>query len=143
MDWRWSVGGSRALVEALDKAGDSLYADCLRFYGVDLRDLFSESTPLSPRRALVLVQGLPSRSVSSAVLAGSPDAAEWGVDTYLLASAVNALRETVFVLCKANSKRSSKIPSPKFIPLPGVKAKQEENNFIKMARATYARLRGE
>lgn len=103
-------GGSRSLLELVERHGEAVEADFQRFYRVPLADLAAGR--LSWRRFGVLVRHLPLDS--STALAVNGAAGAWGINEHLLAATVDALRV-------ANWQRAgdkTKAP-PKPIPRPG------------------------
>ena len=87
-------------------------ADLLRFYRVDLADLFTGR--LTWRRLRVLIAGLPPEAATVRALLG--DAAHWGVSDYLLALIADLLN--VGNWQRGNPRKTSK---PKPIPRPGAR----------------------
>lgn len=137
MDGGFRGGGSRALLSAFDKAGGHLYADVLRFYGVDLADLFSEVDPLPPKRAMALIEGLPADSQSACLLRGEPESAGWANNTYLLLSLLNAVHQNTWLLQAVNSRK--RIPPFKPIAGPGAERRKKAsgNSFMRMAKRAW------
>lgn len=85
-------------------------ADLLRYYGVDLLDLYRGV--LSVRRLGVLVRGLPPQSAT--VQAAEPDT-RWSLTDHLLAAVVDELRLGNWLQSKdghANRNRPQPIPRP-------------------------------
>lgn len=137
MDGYLPGGGSRALLRALDQAGTHLYADLLRVYGVDLRDLFSEDPP-SPKWILGLIEGLPTESRTSAILREAEDSYGWSTTEYLLAALINSVREGTFVNMQVRTKKKLKPIEP--VAVPGLEKKDKPvNNFVRMAQMQLAK----
>lgn len=90
-------------------------ADLLRHYRIDLhRDLGTER--LTFRRLSVLLSHLPRDSSFVRAVAG--EAARWGDLEHLVASVIDALQGTNYLLtAQAAGKRKVKVPRP--IPRPG------------------------
>lgn len=107
----------------------------LRYYGVDLVDLFDEVDPLLPSRVLVLIYGLPTESRSIARISGNPDSEGWGVGEYLLASTVNAVREGTYTNIQVRTKKKIKPPEDVKVPGVGEVKKSRPNRFALMAQA--------
>lgn len=115
-----------------------MYADLLREYGVDLRELFSEVDPLTPRRALALIENLPTSSRTFALWNDSPESYGWGTQEYLLAGVIDSVREGTFTNIQVRSKKKIQPFEP--FPTPGVQKKKKEkpvNAFIAMAQAEF------
>lgn len=96
-----AAGGSRQLVQLIDDHGPAVLADLLRYYGVDLRDLWRDGTDLTPRYVFWLVEHLPADSATYAAMKGGAEYRPWTIETYLLAQAVN-------LLAGANHQRAGK-----------------------------------
>jgi len=96
-----SAGGSRQLVQLIDDHGPAVLADLLRYYGVDLRDLWRDGCDLTPRYVFWLVEHLPADSATYAAMKGGPEFRPWTIDTYLIAQIVN-------MLAVANHQRAGK-----------------------------------
>lgn len=111
-----------------------MYADLLRFYGVDLQGLFYDPPEVDPKRAMALVEGLPQDSRTMARLRGAPDSAGWDTNSYLLASLIDVVRENTFVNMQVRTKKRLK-PFEQ-VPVPGVKKKKKgpQNSFALMAQ---------
>lgn len=120
--------------------GGSLYSDLLRYYGVDLQDMLGSAPTLSPARVLALVENLPLESATSCFLRDTEDGVGWSVDSYLLAAAVDAVREGTFVNMQVRTKK--KLPKVERLSVPGVvKESKQVNSFVKMAQAQLAKSR--
>lgn len=121
MDGRVPVGGSRALAGLIDKHGEAILADLLLYYGVDLRDLFSENS-LSPRYVLTLILHLPTDGAFYASRRGGQEFRGWDVDRYALVSLVNAQRAGNHILLMANrDPKRAKPVAPEPFPTPDEK----------------------
>lgn len=123
----------------MEEVGDScLYSDLLRFYGVDLSELFVDTASLSPRRVLWMVEGLPMESRTSAVLRKSPDSTGWTTSDYLTANVIDAVRENTFVNMQVRTKKRLK-PFAR-TPIPGgeKEAPKKQNSFVAMAQKQFA-----
>lgn len=145
MDGANTVGGSRGLLRVIEKAGSSVHADLLRFYGVDLADLVRESPLLSPATVLGLVENLPMESATSCKLRDTPDGVGWGVHEFLTAGVIDAVRENTFSSLQMNSEKKLTPPDP--VRLPGSevesKKKSKANAFVRMAQKKLAQSRGD
>lgn len=64
------AGGSGALADLVDRYGEGLRADFVRFYGRDLIDYLMGRR--SPGEALVLINALPPSSVTKAMMRADP-----------------------------------------------------------------------
>lgn len=87
--------------------GEALEADFHRFYQLDLADLWRGS--LSPRKAAVLAVHLPPEA---AIYRQGPDDRLWSLETQMLASIIDLIRQTQFAWANA------KVP-PEPLPRPG------------------------
>lgn len=111
----------------------------LRIYGVDLRDLVSDEGGLSPRRALVLIEGLPYGCRSWAHIQGDPELEGWDISTYMLAGLLDSVRENTFATVQIQSKKKLKPPEPIKIPGASAKPAKKPNLFAQMAAAQFNR----
>lgn len=127
--------GSLALAELIDRCGEQLLSDFFRYYGLDIRDVLTPGTRLTPRTALALIRQLPEGSATIAELRGGPQFNGWDTDRYLLTQLIDSVRENTWVLIAANSKKKPKHPEP--MPRPKVDAPKKKNQFAAMARAAY------
>lgn len=110
------AGGSRQLLQLIDEHGSAVLADLLRYYGVDIRDLW-RGGDLTPRYVLWLVEHLPADSATYAAMKGGPEHRAWTIETYLLGHAVN-------MLAVANHQRAGKRIRKMPIVPPKIKVKQ-------------------
>lgn len=119
MDWEVAAGGSRALAELIDKHGEAILANLLSEYGVDLRDLFSEENPLSPKYVLSLIIQLPTNGAFYASRRGGIQFRGWDPKMYALVAGVNALKVNNYILACANrDPKKPKPPLPEMFPTP-------------------------
>ena len=88
----------------------------MRFYGVDLLDLYRDPRRLTLRRLAVLVRGLPAESSTVRAL---HDEAAWTTTDYLLASVLDTLRQGNWLTVEVNKKKGTKNPQPDPVPRPG------------------------
>ncbi|ALF02166.1 tail assembly chaperone [Mycobacterium phage LadyBird] len=105
------LGGSRALAELIDKFGGALLADLRQYYQVDLRDLFRDEDPLTPRFVLVLVLCLPKDGAFYAARRGGMQYRGWDEDRYALADIYDAINAGNHLFMMANRDRTK--PKPK------------------------------
>lgn len=142
MDGDYPGGGSRGLLGVLDKAGGAVYSDLLLYYGVDMQGLFEDPPTLSPRRAMVLINGLPVSSQTSALARDTKEAIGWDINTYLLAALIDSVKENTFANVQVRTKK--KLTPPQRVPVPGVEEdkKKSPNNFIKMAQRFFNSQQG-
>lgn len=112
-----------------------LYADLLRYYGVDVVGLFVDPPELSPAQVLALIEGLPNGSKFMAQAGGVPDSAGWDTNSYMLASLIDAVRENTYANMQVRTKKKLKRPTP--VKVPGSKQPSSSNSFLKMAQAAY------
>lgn len=91
----------------------------LHYYQVDLRELFSEEAPLSPRWVMSLVLNLPSSGAFWASRRGGKQFRGWDVDRYALVSLVDAVRVNNYILTMVNrDPKKSKPKPPELFPTP-------------------------
>lgn len=113
MDGGDPAGGSADLAELVDKHGEVLVPDLQHYFGIDLRELFSEVPPFSPRWVLIHVKWLPIESATFASIRGGNEFRGWSQDRYMLTSVVNLLKLLIWVFTLAHSdpkKRKPKMP---------------------------------
>lgn len=119
MGWGVAVGGSRALAELIDRHGEAILSDLLLYYRVDLRDLFDEVSPLSPRYVLALIFNLPADGAFHASRQGGPQFRGWDAGRYALVALVNAQRANNHILMMVNrDPKRAKPKPPEFFPTP-------------------------
>lgn len=111
-----------------------MLSDFLRYYGLDIRDLFRGK--LSPKRALALVEGLPTDSAYAVSIRGGPEFDGWDRGTYVLADVFDALMTLTYVTIKANSDKPKAVKEPGKYPRPGTKTPSKPDILL-------SRLRGE
>ena len=112
MDVGYPVGGSRVLIELIDKHADAIIGDLLEYYNVDVRDLFREVPPFSPRYILNLVTQLPLGSAYVAEQRGGSEFRGWDHAMYAQVALINAVRTANFMFLCANSDPKKKKPEP-------------------------------
>ncbi|AGR46439.1 tail assembly chaperone [Mycobacterium phage Odin] len=105
------LGGSRVLAELIDKHGGAILCDLLQYFRVDLRDLFRDEDPLSPRFVLALVLCLPKDGAFYASRRGGQQYRGWDEDRYALADIYDAVQANTHMFLLAN--RDPKKPKPK------------------------------
>lgn len=110
-----------------------MLADFLRYYGLDLRDLFRGE--LSPKRALALVEGLPIDSAYAVAVRGVEHIG-WDRQAYILADVFDAVMTLTHVTIRANSDKPKAVKEPGTYPRPGQKKTKQPDILL-------ARLRGE
>lgn len=84
----------------------------LLYYRVDLRDLFSDVNPLSPRYVLSLILHLPNKGAFYASRRGGQQYRGWDEDRYALVSLVNAQRAGNYILTMVNRDPKRRPPEP-------------------------------
>lgn len=108
-----SAGGSNGLAKLIDQYGEQLNADFQSFYFLDFVKVMTPGSGYSPRRVLSMIRQLPPESRTVAALRGGDQFYGWGVDRYLLAAQVDAIRENTHAFISANSpKKRPKPPEP-------------------------------
>lgn len=139
------TGGSQQLAELIDKHGEVLIPDLKHHFGIDLRDLFSEVDPLSPRWVLLHVSGLPMGSAFVAELRGGPQFRGWDEGRYLQAGVLDAIRMLQYILVMANSDpKKSKPKPPQPYPLPDSRTKTKSDkpgSFAFIAKQRLAEIK--
>lgn len=131
------AGGSLRLAELIDQYGEHLVADLKRYYQIDLWDVLVDGSGLTPRKVLLYIRGLPAESATVAAMRGGPQFYGWGVEMYMLANLLDAVRENTYAtMMAAGPKKKPKPPEP--FQRPG-KEKKSSNLFVQMARAAYLR----
>lgn len=128
-------GGSLALVRYLEEHGGVVYAELLRYYGVDITGLVSDNPGVTPAQVLALVENLPLGSGLLSVSEELDDASGWDTNSYLLASLIDAVRENTFANMQVRTKK--RLQRPERVKVPGRREKPKPNNFMKMARAMF------
>ena len=122
MDGLYSGGGSRGLAELVDEFVEHLCADLLEVYGVDLRDLFHPTRPLTPLFLLALIRGLPDDCRFNAQRRGGQEFRGWDASRYAAVATVNAVRALQYTYVAAHSKSRPKPPEP--FPIPDAPARE-------------------
>jgi hypothetical protein len=123
----------------IEENGGAITADLLRFYGVDIRDLFKGT--LSPRYCLALVENLPieSATYSSHIAEGDRSAMGWDRNTYVMADLIDAINILHTTLVRANSNNPKKVKDPEPYERPGQKERvRKANTFNPFANALSA-----
>ncbi|BCP36362.1 hypothetical protein MINTMi198_17320 [Mycobacterium intracellulare M.i.198] len=147
MDRGHRSGGSLELARLIDEAGEDLIPDLKQYYGIDLRDLFSEDKPLSPRWALMHVLHLPIESAFVAQLRGGPEFRGWSPDRYMAARLIDLQAIQNWMFLSANRDPDSKAPEmPEPYPLPDdIKVKKQlkdkPGSFGFMAKTLLAKAK--
>lgn len=136
-----SAGGSAELARLIDRCGEALLADFLRYYYLDLRDVLVPGSGLTARRALALIRQLPPESATVAELRGGPEFRGWGPDRYLTARLIEAVEGHFHAFVSANSKKKPK--APERVDRPDFRAQQRKNGntFRAMAARRLAAAR--
>ena len=119
MDRRNATPGSRALAKLIDEHGEALIPDLRLYYGIDLRDLFSEDQPISPRWALMHANALPLESDTVAEQRGGQHFRGWDEGRYMLAQLIDATRLNTYAFALAHRDPDLREPDPpSMYPLP-------------------------
>ncbi|QLF84588.1 tail assembly chaperone [Mycobacterium phage Gail] len=129
------LGGSRVLASLIDKHGEAILSDLLHHYQLDLRLLWSEEAPLSPRYVLALIMQLPTDGAFYASRRGGIQFRGWDADRYALVAAVNALRANNHILTVVNrdpAKPKPKPPEPFPTPDSDTKSAPKPGSFAHM-----------
>lgn len=146
---RWgAVGGSTELARLIDGYGETLLPDLKHYYGIDLRDLFRDVDPLSPRFVLAHIKYLPIESAFVAERRGGQHFRGWSEDRYMQAAQINAQKAANWLFILANTdpkKRKPNMPEP--WPLPDGKFKKPDQpgsfGFIAKQHLAKAKKRKE
>ena len=129
------------LVAVVNEHHAAVEADLLRYYGVDLLDLYRGG--LSLRRLSVLLRALPRESATVQALDPS---LSWGVAEHLAASTVDALHSILWTYLAAyRGKGQSAPPRPERVPRPGDPPQVEERGKMSdksTVKAFFQRLGG-
>lgn len=121
-------GGSLELANLLDRFGETIVPDLKHHYGIDLRDLFSEVNPISPRWALIHVHNLPMGSSTMAEVRGGEQFRGWDLDRYMAARQIDAIAALRYILILANmDPKKRKPPAPEPFPTPDKPAKKQKD----------------
>ena len=129
------------LVAVVNEHHAAVEADLLRFYGVDLLDLYRGR--LSMRRLSVLLRALPREAATVQAL---DPALTWGVAEYLAANTVDTLQALLWTYLAAHrGKGQTPPPRPERTPRPGDAPEVEERGKMSdkhEVRAFFQRLGG-
>jgi hypothetical protein len=138
-----STGGSLELAELIDKYGEFLVPDLRRDFGIDLRDLFCDVDPLSPRFVLAHIHNLDYDSAFVAEVRGGQQFRGWDVGRYQMARVIDVLQVSNYLFILANSdpkKRKPKPPDP--YPIPDeIKRVDKPGSFAFIAKAHIAAVK--
>lgn len=144
---RYSTGGSTELARLIDGYGEFLIPDLKRYYGMDLRDLFLDDPPWSPRFVLAHIRNLDYGSAYVAEARGGQQYRGWDESRYIAAAEVNSIRTLIyaFILANMNSKKAKKPEAPRPWPLPDDKDKKKRQDkpgsFAFIARSHIAAVK--
>jgi hypothetical protein len=112
VDGKHPAGGSRELAYLIDEYGEILLPELKHYYGIDLRDLFRESWPLTPRFVLAHIANLPVGSAFNAARRGGQQFRGWDEDRYMTATLINSIRVLTHVLVMVNIDPKKSKPKP-------------------------------
>ncbi len=118
--------------------------DLLHYCRVDLRDLFKDEDPLSPRYVLALIMGLPTDGAFYASRRGGQQFRGWDVDRYALVAQVNAQRATNHIMMMVNRDPKKPKPAPPdYFPIPDEDkpSKPKPGSFAAIAASMMAAQR--
>lgn len=142
MDEGFPIGGSRLLAKLIDEHGEAILADLLHYYRVDLRDLFSETNPLSPRYVLALIVNMPEDSAFAASKSGGAEYRGWDSAQYTRAALVNAVNTSNYLTIMVNRDPKKAAPNPPDpFPTPGSTHRTKShapNSFAAIAASMIA-----
>ncbi len=128
--------GSIRLHELIEAHGGEVYADLLRYYGVDVHGILDGTLP--PRHALALVEYLPIDSATAVARRGGPEFSGWDRQAYLTADLIDAVLHLHHVTVAANSRK--KIASPAPYPRPKGRPAGEPDILLRRLRGEDAGL---
>jgi len=120
-------GGSLELARLIDEAGEYLIPDLQHYYGIDLRELFAEDKPLSPRWVLIHVLHLPVESAFVAQQRGGGMFRGWDEGRYMMARLIDLMSISNWMFLCANSDPDGRKPEmPEPYPMPdNIKMKKQ------------------
>lgn len=124
-----SAGGSAELARLIDRYGEILIPELKHYFGMDLRDLFLEVPPWSPRYVLIHIWWLPVESAFAAEVRGGAEFRGWDESRYMIASLINAIRTLQYLFVLANRdprKPKPAMPEPYAIPEKRVKRRWDK-----------------
>lgn len=126
MDGGSASGGSAQLAVLIDKYGEFLLPDLKHYYDIDLRDLFSEVRPLSPRFVLAHIKNLDYDSAFVAESRGGQHFRGWDEGRYMEAAKINLAKAAnyLFILANTDPKKSRPKP-PEAWPIPDAQEKKK------------------
>ena len=115
-------------------------------YGIDLRDLFSEVSPLSPGWVLCHIDHLTVESATVAEIRGGEQFRGWGADRYMTATLINAVEALRYITVLANSDpKKRKVEPPEPFPIPDGTSKRvrdsKPGSFAFIANSLMAKRR--
>lgn len=130
----------------IDEHGEILVPELRHYFGIDLRDLFLEDSPLSPDYVLIHIKYLPMESAFVAALRGGRQFRGWDEDRYQTAALINSIRALGHNFVLANSdpkKRKPQPPDPWPLPDDTTKTKPRDKpgSFAFIARDLAARAK--
>ncbi|MEU5878179.1 hypothetical protein [Spirillospora sp. NPDC047279] len=120
----------------MEKHGGEIYADLLRYYGVDVHAVFDGSLP--PRHALALVEYLPIESATAVARRGGAEFYGWDRQAYLTADLIDAVLHLHHVTLSSNAKNPKKVPTPDPYPRPKTKGPTEPDLLLRKLRGEGA-----
>lgn len=121
------TGGSLELATLIDEYGEILLPELKHHFGIDLRDLFNEVPPFSPRYILTHIMYLDFDSAFVAERRGGQMFRGWGVDRYMTAQLIDAVNALQYITILANRDPDKKAPDPpKPYPLPDTQLRKAQ-----------------
>lgn len=143
MDGGNPAGGSLELASLIDQYGETLLPELKHYFGIDIRELFSDNPPFSPRYVIAHIKWLPLGSAFVAETRGGKQFRDWDGDRYLRVAQFDAFRtfSYLFILANKDPKKSApKPPDPYPIPDARVRVKKDEkpNSFGFIAKSMLA-----
>jgi len=110
-----SAGGSGELARVIDDYGEILVPELRHYFGLDLRELFLEIPPWSPRYVLAHIKWLPMGSAFVAANRGGQEFRGWDEGRYMTAATLDAIRLLIHTFVMAHrdpKKRAPSAPDP-------------------------------
>lgn len=128
----------------IDEYGEILVPELKHYFGLDLRELFSDDLALSPAYVLIHIKWLPMESAFVAEHRGGRQFRGWDEGRYQTVALINAIRVLTHLFVVANSdpkKRNPPLPEPWPVPdaVSKTKPKDKPGSFGFIARDLAAK----
>lgn len=112
MDGRHPAGGSAELADLIDRYGEILLPELNHEFGIDLRELFSDQPPFSPRYVLAHIKWLPIGSAFIAEMRGGQQYRGWNEDRYAITRLIDLIAVSNYLFLMANRDPKKRAPEP-------------------------------